>query len=546
MWSHVCDSKLLSRLRTTDSSHTNRNWLVLILGIVLTTGVFALAGPSWQKQDYPLLESSAARVLILDLSQSMLVEDIKPSRLDNALDASRKIISADFDGETALVVFAGEAFTVSPLTRDANTLLEFIDALSPVTMPLDGSRLDLALDKATHLLAASITRTGQIFVITDGSSHFKQSASIAGEASRSGNRVSILVIGSLQGGPMKSSDGGLQRNDEGEFILAKPDFEQLESITRSGQGRFIKLGEFQWNIDSLLQEASASADLRTQDRETESLRKPENGGFWLVWLMLPLTLLLFRKNTLWLFIIAIAMPADREPYAMEFNELWLNSEQLAFEAYQKGNYDAARQLSENPYLTGAALFKLQDYAASIEIFSQENTARSIYNRGNAFAFQGKFEQALLAYRQALTLQPEFEDARYNQYLIESYLNNETGSDSDSSDQDDVDKDSEDPQDENSGQSRPGQISEIVDFRDQTDQPGIGASRSLDLADYNEEEDVSEINIQLEAFLRRIEAENFDPDPEMVKLWTDSLYTDPAELFKRKFLRDYLRNKQQSR
>ena len=546
MWSKVCDARLLPKLRVANSTQTNSNWLALILGIVLSTGIFALAGPSWQKQDYPLLESSAARVLVLDLSQSMLVEDVKPNRLDKALDASRQIINSDFDGETALVVFAGAAFIVSPLTRDANTLLEFINALTPATMPLDGNRLDLALDKATQLLAASITKTGQIFVITDGSSHFKQSVKIASESSRSGNRVSVLVIGSLQGGPMKSADGGLQRNDDGEFILTKPNFEQLESITRSGQGRFIRLSEFHWSIDSLLQEASTTGDLRTQDREAESLRKPENGGFWLAWLMLPLALLLFRKNTFWIFIIAIVMPADREPYAMEFNELWLNSEQLAFEAYQKGNYDAARRLSEKPYLTGSALFKIQDYAAAVENFSQENTARSIYSRGNALAFQGKFEQALQAYQQALALQPEFEDARYNQHLIESYLSNETDSDSDSSDQADLDKDFEDSQDENSGRSRPGQVSEIIDFRDQADQPGIGASLSLNLTDYNEEENVTEADIQLEQFLRRIQAENFNPDPEVVKLWTDSLYADPAELFKRKFLRDYLRNKQQQR
>lgn len=546
MWARVCDTRLLPLLSSAGSKQTSGYGLAIILNIALSTGILALAGPSWQKQDYPLLESAAARVMVLDLSQSMLVEDVKPSRLEKALEITRRIINSDFDGETALVVFAGAAFTVSPLTRDSSTLLEFINALSPKAMPLDGNRLDLAIDKATQLLAASITKTGQIFVITDGSSHFEQTVEIVSEANHSGNQISVLVIGSSQGGPMKNADGGLKRNSAGQFILSKPNFEQLDSISRAGRGHFMKIAEFNPGIDSILLEVGTASDLRIQDRDADSIREPENGGFWLVWLILPLTLLLFRKNSVWLLLIAIVMPSDRELYAMELNELWLNSEQRAFDAYHKGDYGAARDLSEDVFLTGSALFKSQDYARAIEYFSQENSARSLYNRGNALAFQGKLEQALNAYQQALKLEPEFEDARHNQNLIEQYLSNRLESDSGLPEDGDASNGIEDPQSENAGQSRSGQISEISNFRDQSDQAGIGASPTLNQSDLSEEEYINETDIMLEQFLLRIQAENYIPDPETVKLWTDSIYADPAELFKRKFLRDHLRNTQQQR
>lgn len=544
-WSKVCEPRLLPLLSSTVSKKTSGNQLTIILTILLSTGIIALAGPSWQKQDYPLLESAAARVLVLDLSQSMLVEDVKPNRLDMAVNIAGEIINSDFDGETALVVFAGAAFTVSPLTRDASTLLEFIDALSPDSMPLDGDRLDLALDKAVQLLTASITKTGQVYIITDGSSHFEQTVKIASEAGFAATYISALVIGSPQGGPMKNADGGLKRNSDGEFIFSKPNFEQLESITRAGRGRLIKLTDLSRSTDSLLRQ-TATSDLQLQDRDAESFRKPENGGFWLLWFMLPLALLLFRKNTIWIILIAVILPGERGLYAMEFNELWFNSEQRAFDAFQNGRYDEVQQLSKNPYLTGSALFRAQDYAGAIDYFSQQINAQSFYNRGNALAYQGNLDKALQAYRQALTLNPEFEDAIFNQNLIENYLTSTTASGADSSDEADNNPGPEDPQNENVGQSRQGQISEISDFRDQSNQAGIGASPTVNQTDLSEEENISEADIRLEQFLLRIQADSTIPDPESVNLWIESLYADPAELFKRKFLRDYLRDKQQER
>lgn len=544
-WSKICEARFLSLLSRTSSKKTSSTHLAIILNILLSTGIIALAGPSWQKQGFPLLESAAARVLVLDLSQSMLVEDIKPNRLDRAVNIAGEIINSDFDGETALVVFAGAAFTVSPLTRDASTLLEFIEALSPYSMPLDGDRLDLALHKAVQLLAASITKTGQVFIITDGSSHFEQTTKIASEAGLAGNYISALVIGTPQGGPVKNADGGLKRNRNGEFILSKPNFEQLESITRAGRGRLIKLTDFSRSIDSLMRQ-TATSELQIQDRATETFREPENGGFWLLWFMLPLALLLFRKNTIWLILIAVVLPGERGLYAMEFNELWFNSEQRAFEAFQNGRHDEVQRLSKNPYLTGSALFRAQDYAGAIKYYSQQNSAQSFYSLGNALAFQGKLEQALILYQQALTLDSDFEDARFNQNLIENYLTRPTVGDEDSSDEGNSNSAHEDPQEENIGQSRQGQISEISDFRDLIDQAGIGASPAANQTNFNEEENIGEAHIRLEQFLLGIQADNTIPDPELVTLWIESLYTDPAELFKRKFLRDYLRDKRQQR
>ena len=114
------EPQLLHNMLVEKSGRDGKRWLIGIMIIVLTLGVLALAGPSWHQQSYPMMESISARVVALDLSRSMLVEDISPNRFTQAVAAAREIISSDFDGETGLVVFAGAAFVVSPLSRGRN------------------------------------------------------------------------------------------------------------------------------------------------------------------------------------------------------------------------------------------------------------------------------------------------------------------------------------------------------------------------------------------------------------------------------------------
>jgi len=192
MWSRVCDSHLLRKMQAVDTTVNAYRWLIWPLAIILTLAILAAAGPSWRQQTHPLMESASARIIALDLSPSMRVEDVKPSRFAQALAAAREMIQSDFDGETGLVVFAGAAFVVAPLSRDANTLSAFVDALEPGILPLDGARVDLAIARAQDLLLASISGKGQIIVITSGIDRYSQALQAASAARERGHRVSIM------------------------------------------------------------------------------------------------------------------------------------------------------------------------------------------------------------------------------------------------------------------------------------------------------------------------------------------------------------------
>lgn len=241
MWHRVCDPQLLRRMAAANPVERRSRGLLWPLALVVSLGIIAAAGPAWRPDSTPVMESASARILALDLSRAMLVEDVKPSRYAQALAAVREIIGDGFDGETGLVVFAGAAFVVSPLSRDANTLLAFVDALEPGILPVDGARLDLALERARDLLGASVFGHGQIIVITSGSDEHDAALAAAENARADGHRLAILAIGTDAGGPVTASDGSLMRDGSGRPLLARTDFDALAQVASRADGVMMSL-----------------------------------------------------------------------------------------------------------------------------------------------------------------------------------------------------------------------------------------------------------------------------------------------------------------
>ena len=544
MWNRICDPKLLHKMLAGKPNRDNNRWLAVTMTVVLTLGVLAAAGPSWRQQSYPMMQSASARVVALDLSRSMLVEDVRPQRLAHAVAAAREIISADFDGETGLVVFAGAAFVVSPLSRDANTLLAFLDALDPSTMPQDGTRIDLAIVAAEELLLASIAGNGQIFIITAGDTNSQEAVQAALNAADLGHSVSILAIGTAAGGPLLNADGGLVRDPEGNYLLSRSNFALLQRIARAGKGSIIELTGSSASADLLISKLGANQLMESKSASDKSNRAAANGGVWIVWLMLPFALLLFRKNLIWMILITVLAPVDGEVYAGERDSFWEHPEQLAFEAYQQGDYQLSYELSSNPALQAAAYYRSGQYQQALELYGEDDSAQSLYNRGNALAQQQQFPEAILAYQQALTLNPELAPARYNKRLLELYLEQqiENGLANDSAAGDSAD-DTLDPPDT---ETRIG-ISEQFQTNPAEDlQLGPGLGASMQSAQVDPFESFDGLEQELERFILRARDGDQLPDPEFIERWIKSLPETSTDLYQRKFLRDYQRQRRQPR
>ena len=124
-------------------------WLLALFTLLC---IIFIAGPSFEKQQVPVFKSKQARVVVMDMSYSMFSTDIKPDRLTQARFKALDMVELFKEGETALVAYAGDAFTVSPLTSDASTLSNLIPSLSPEIMPSKGSNVYAGVDQAMQLL----------------------------------------------------------------------------------------------------------------------------------------------------------------------------------------------------------------------------------------------------------------------------------------------------------------------------------------------------------------------------------------------------------
>ncbi len=543
-WIRLCDPRLLARMCTDRGADGSGRWLAIVLTLLLVLSILAAAGPSWRKESYPLMESGSARVLVLDLSRRMLVEDLKPDRFEQSLALIRALLAEDYEGETGMVVYAGAAFVVAPLSHDVSTLLSFLDALHPETMPLEGTRIDLGIDSAQQLLEASVAGRGHIIVISTGSDDVDRTVDMARRAAGQGHRVSVLAVGTAEGGPLRDQGGNLQRDAEGRFVVARTRFDQLERIATVGDGSFVRLTDSVQAGPALQSSATLEDNAVAQLRQDED-RAAANDGALVVWLMLPLALLLFRRNALWILLMAVLVPLDNPALAQAPQHWWQHGEQRAMAAYRDGNYAEALTHSNNPLLVGAAYYRLGEYSEALQQFTLDDSAHGWYNRGNTHARLGQFPEALSAYQQSLARYPGHTAAALNLGMVERFLDQQRDAageaDGGSDNADGLETGDDTPIDD----TRIGLAGQALNNPGDEDQSGAGVGASMLGGQFSPDDSFDGRERELERF--ELPEENAElADQAQVDRWIRDLPESSTELFRRKFLRDYERQQQQAR
>lgn len=419
-WRHIVDRRLLPLLlgkqQTTMSSSTM--WL-LSTGWLLA--VLALANPAWEQQPQPVFQTGVARVIVLDLSRSMLAADLAPSRLVRARFKVEDMLAFDDEGQTGLVVFAGDAFSVTPLTRDTDTIRAQLKALEPAIMPSQGSRADLGLFKAQELLQQAGVRDGRIILVADGVEG-DMARTAAAEIRRAGYRVSVMGIGTTAGAPLPDGHGGTVKDGSGNPLLVKLDEEALHRVARAGGGHYCAISGNSDDIRYLLDTASSNRPgLESSDMQTQKWKEQ---GPLLAALLLPLAAFAFRRGWLLGMMLCVSMLSLTRPQpamALGWDDLWLRNDQQAAQALQQEKYEQAAKLADDPAQRGSAEYKKGDYRKALEAFKAAGGSDAAYNRGNALARLGKYHEAIDAYEESLRMQPGMEDAVANKAAVEELL-----------------------------------------------------------------------------------------------------------------------------
>ncbi len=186
--SSICDPHLIPHVIKSSGPYSYR-WALFAALLSATLMIFSGAGPTWSRWPVSAMAVEHPRVILLDLSSSMLENDISPDRLSRA-----KLIIHDLlhlPGPWGLIVYTSEPFVLSPLTQDGSTMSEWVDTLKPSIMPVTGCRLDRALHKAAELMSEAGFEQGDVLVLTDKSPD-TAAISLAHVLANGGLRVSIL------------------------------------------------------------------------------------------------------------------------------------------------------------------------------------------------------------------------------------------------------------------------------------------------------------------------------------------------------------------
>ena len=446
-WRRLVDPQLQPLLL--DDGEGRRPRLPLwILSIGWLLAVLSLADPAWEQQPQPLRQTTASRVIVLDLSRSMLVADLKPSRLVRARFKVEDILAQDAEGQTGLVVFAGDAFIVSPLTRDADTIRAQLKALDPSIMPAQGSRADLGLLRAHDLLQQANADNGLVILIADGAEGTGTEAAAA-RLYESGHRVAVLGVGTAAGAPLPDGRGGTLRDVDGKPLVPGLDEQLLAGIADAGGGRYSRIQGGPADLDHLLRPLSPGVGESMEVDEMQA-QKWQGQGPLLAVLLLPLAALAFRRGwLLGIFLCAGTLVSPQPAMALDWERLWQRKDQLADRALRVGEYEQAAQLAEDPARRASALYRQGDYDGALQGFAATPGADGAYNRGNALASLGRYPEAISAYDQALELQPDMEDALVNRAAVQALLERQREQQESSSTQNDQERSSQ-AQDDSGG------------------------------------------------------------------------------------------------
>lgn len=471
-WAHWLPVHLRRVLLTTEGSNTPAPSHYLA-ALIFSAVIVACAGPSWQQQPTALYQIKRATVLVLDLSLSMRATDIKPNRLTRAKFKADDVARLLPEGELALLAFAGDSFVISPLTSDKNNARLLMKELSPEIMPVQGSDLSAALTHADKLLQQAGYRTGDVVVITDGFSQ-SQWLPLQQQLRDYKHRVSFIAVGTSAGAPVLLAKGAMLKDRSGAIVMAKVPQQQLATLASFTNGIYVDSTADDSDVLKILETLNPLQDTDISDKKTAEQKTAQwqDGGIYLVWLLLPLLFWAWRTERIQLVVLltvpllcnsllstpvaaasrtniattasastfvtllssstsahahgmpeAHAINAQNTPnegsgslwqQLRDSRPYWFSSrEQQGHAAYQQQDYAAAKQHFNDPLWQGNAAYRQGDFAKAEQLYAQDQSANGHFNRGNALVKQGQFDSAIAAYQQALAQNPNLTAANKN-------------------------------------------------------------------------------------------------------------------------------------
>ncbi len=558
-WLNVCDAELLPYLLQTRAGGRAKARVFWPLSLAFVLAVIALAGPTWQRLPAPAFRNDTGLVIALNLSVSMDADDIKPSRLLRSRYKITDLLRQRKDGQSALLVYTRQAFVVTPLTDDVETILNLVSGVNTDIMPVQGRNTLAAIRQSVDLLKQAGIQQGDILLVTDAVEVIDPAVL---EKTRGPYRISVLAVGTETGAPIKQTGGGFLKDKNGNIIVARLQVEPMKKLASLSGGIFQSMTADDRDIQTLTHFFDRAAKAQGARDAQLKLNVWRDFGPYLLWLVVPLAALGFRKGLLCLALLVL-LPLPQTSWAVDSSEfwqkLWKTDDQRGQQAFKQQQFERAAELFKQPDWRAAALYKAGKYEQAAKIWQQQNSAEADYNRGNALAQAGKLKAAIEAYQQALTKKPGFEAAKKNKELIEKLLKQQQQQSSDSkksesqknqNQQDSSDKSQNAEQNSAQDQSKSDNGEQPKDQRgDSSKQTESSPKDKKDSVRAEKQQaktkqsvDESKADAEQKA-VTTSEAKKPNEDQQAVEQWLNRIPDEPSGLLRRKFRYQYQQRRQ---
>ncbi|NNF02686.1 MAG: VWA domain-containing protein [Bacteroidia bacterium] len=253
-------SKLYDQLASEVSTNKPIIKLLLLCFAVACLSI-ALAGPQLGSRLTEVKREGVDLIIALDVSKSMMAEDIKPNRLERSKQAISKLIDKLNGDRIGLVIFAGQAYVQLPITTDYAAAKLFLSTVNTNIVPTQGTAIGKALELCIESFADSTRKHSSIILITDGENHEDDAIEAAEKAAELGITVNAIGMGSVNGAPIPVYSNnrrvGFLQDKSGKTVVSKLDQQVLQEIARKGNGKFVRASTSDDGLKVILAEISA-------------------------------------------------------------------------------------------------------------------------------------------------------------------------------------------------------------------------------------------------------------------------------------------------
>ena len=386
-------------------------------------------------------------IICLDISNSMLAQDVVPSRLDKSKMLIENLVDKFNNDKIGLIVFAGDAFVQLPITSDYVSAKMFLQNITPGLIQTQGTNIGQAIDLATKSFTQQNNVGRAIIVITDGENHEEGATEAAQAAKKKGINVFILGIGNTKGAPIPMGDGSYLKDNTGNTVMTALNENMCKELAQAGSGQYIHVDN-----TSDAEESLNNYLTKLQKGETDTVIYSEyDEQFQAVGILVILLLIIeiclldvknpLLKNVKFFKVIAVLMmlcvgghvqaQTDRQ-FIRQGNraykiQKWAQAETQYRKAYSKN--------AKNPqaiYNLGCALMMQQKDSMALQYFANAakletnkvRQAKSYHNMGVIMQNHRDYGKAIECYKMALRNTPQDNETRYNLALCKKLLKNQ--------------------------------------------------------------------------------------------------------------------------